>query len=531
MTPSRSRARRTRAVLLSAALWLVTAVGPPPDAGASLPLVDCGGDLHRTVASVGEEPETLVIDGPCRIRSDIRFPASMKVKFLEGGHLLYGHHSVVFEGPLEAGGGRIFAGEGGLEIRANPQVRLEWFGVSPDATAEANSRRVAQALKAPPPGNGCRVTLERPGVYSLAAPFEVTRGNLVLEFGPDVIFRMARKSDGLYVHGNSATDRIADVTVRNFVLDGAGRSICGILAMYCDRLVLDGCRTWDNGSDGIFVGGIGVDTSWDGRVLNCEVSNSGAFGIIAVGTHRLEVAGCRVTECRRVRHCASAIQMKNSVDFDLHDNIVVGGEHGINIRCSSNGSDTTGVCRNNETRNALKVGIYVHHDTLDGKSGELRDILLTGNRISDPGWLLISVSASEEHRIANLEVRDNLGARAGTNGAYFGNIRNMKWANNRLLSVAGRGVVLFDVQDSVFSDGFVQRSDGQAYPVLRIRKSVRNGFRNLTLVQPNPSAPCVVEESGSDANLFQSVQTVGCGPEKRMVLQGAESRELEAAHP
>ncbi len=520
-------------IVSRAAIWalMLVSMAFASEALAAVSIGSLGDDFNLAISSLGATRETLWIDQPCRVVADVQIPESITVKVLSGGTIHQGHHTVIFNGLLEAENYRIFTGEGRLKILNNPEVRLEWFGVDSTEAAATNSRRLAQGLNALPDRGGCKVTLDRPGNYFIDTSLEVTTGNRVLQFGPEVMFTMTRKKDGLLIHGNNAQNRISDIVVKNFVLNGSGNSICGINVMYCDRLILENCRVWNNSFDGIYFGGIGVDTSWDCKIINCEISNSGVFGIIAVGTHNLEVAGCKVYQCTNKRGCASAIQIKNSINFNVHHNFTDGGEHGINIRCSSKGSDTTGICENNESRNAVKAGVYIHHDTIDGGAGELHDVVIRSNRIYNTGWMFLSVSAAADHMATDILVTGNIGQSAGSNGMNFTNARSVTCRDNQMSGIHGRGLVLVNVVSSTFSGGHIKRSKNTSYPVVIIRNGRHNAFTDLTLSQSFSLQPCILEEDGSDFNVFTGNKIIGCDSNQMFRLAGKNSRFSSAPVP
>ncbi|PKN64684.1 MAG: hypothetical protein CVU57_13945 [Deltaproteobacteria bacterium HGW-Deltaproteobacteria-15] len=485
-----------------------------------------GNDFNSAVSEIGGAPTVLQVDRPCMSDRNVFVPDTLKVVVLKNGFIDHGPNTLIFNGPLEAGEGRIFHGTGPVQINRNPIIRLEWFGVEPSKSAEENGEAFKKGMNSIPGPGGCKVTLNRKGNYHTAATLELTVGNVDIEFGPGVAFTVHGRN-GLYIHGKDAGNRIADISVKNFLMDGMGKTHHGILAMYSDRLILEGCRTWNNGADGIFIGGNGVNTSWDCKIVDCEVGESRAFGIIAVGTHNLEVTGCKVTGCRERRKCASAIQMKNSVNFNVHHNTTDGGEHGINIRCSSKGSDTTGICADNVCRNPVKVGLYCHQDKGDGLTGELHDLIIANNRVYDAGWNLLSVSAADGHWVSDIEVTGNTGHGSGSNGMSFSNVRRMKWSRNISRKITGRGAFLDRVEDSTFSVGTIERTPQIAYPVLHIRRSRNNLLNELTLTQTTPSQPCVVEEEGSDRNVFSSIELSGCGNQEAAKLKGPNSRVMD----
>ncbi|RJR42045.1 MAG: right-handed parallel beta-helix repeat-containing protein [Desulfobacteraceae bacterium] len=456
-------------------------------------IAEYGNDLDSAVSEIGSIPKVLRIDRPCIADREVVVPQTLKVVLTKTGLIEHGSNRLTFNGQLQAEEGRIFQGTGPVRINSSPLIRMEWFGIDPSKSAGENGEAIKRAMNSIPAHGGCKVVLNNRGNYHTAEALELTAGNVALGFGEGVSFTVHARN-GLYIHGKDASSRIADITVKNFIMDGMGKTQHGILAMYCDRVVLERCGAWNNGADGIFIGGNGVNTSWDSKIVDCEVGGFRAFGIIAVGTHNLEVSGCRVTGCREARKCASAIQMKNSMNFNVHHNFTEGGEHGINIRCSSKGTDTTGICSENECRNAVKVGIYCHQDKGDGLTGELHDLIITKNRIHDAGWSLLSISAADGHWVSDIEVSENTGHGSGSHGMAFCNVKRMKWSRNSAKDITGKGAMLDGVEESTFESGVLERSAQISYPVFHLRKSQRNSITKLVLIQSTPSHPFIVEE-------------------------------------
>jgi len=217
-------------------------------------IAEYGNDFSSAVSAIGGAPAVLQIDRPCTAGRNVSVPDTLKVSVLENGFIEHGPNALIFNGPLEAGEGRIFNGTGPVKINRNPVIRLEWFGLDPSKSASENGVAIKKAMSSIPEHGGCKVMLNRKGNYHTGATLELTVGNVHIEFGPGVAFTVHGRN-GLYIHGKDAGNRIADISVKNFVMDGMGKTHHGILAMYSDRLTLEGCRTWNNGADGIFIGG------------------------------------------------------------------------------------------------------------------------------------------------------------------------------------------------------------------------------------------------------------------------------------
>jgi hypothetical protein len=129
--------------------------------------------------------------------------------------------------------------------------------------------------------------------------------------------------------------------------------------------------------------------------------------------------------------------------------------------------------------------------------------------------------------VSDIEVTGNTGHGSGSNGMSFSNVRRMKWSRNISRKITGRGAFLDRVEDSTFSVGTIERTPQIAYPVLHIRRSRNNLLNELTLTQTTPSQPCVVEEEGSDRNVFSSIELSGCGNQEAAKLKGPNSRVMD----
>lgn len=457
-----------------------------------------------------DEYTLLVIDKPCFVRKDVVVPSMVEVAVEEYGLVHHESNSMVFHGPLSAGERQVFSGAGVVELLRNEVILLEWFGVAPSRGAAFNSSRFERGFQSISSRGGGKVVLGTPGVYHLNEELSLAVSGVDLVFGTGVVLKTEARN-GLRISGQDTAHRVSDIRVANLVLDGCGKTQHGILAIYCDRVVLEHCRIINSGADGIYIGGIGVNTSSDCKISHCTVENSGAFGIIAVGTHNLEVSGCTVNECKESRRCASAIQVKNSTNFLLSGNSTNGGEHGINIRCSAKGSDTSGICKDNVCRNPLKVGIYCHHETDGGSTGELRDLIIINNNIYNVGWFFISVSAEKGHWASDVKIKNNRGKNAGTNGMSLKNVKRVIWKDNEMIGINVRGMVLNNVYKSSFTGGLIERDGMVMEPVIKVVDSNENVFEQITLIQPDSNYPCIMEDRGSDRNLYLKSDASICG--------------------
>jgi len=293
-------------------------------------------------------------------------------------------------------------------------------------------------------------------------------------------------------------------------------------------VILEDCEAGAFTSDGIALGGWGVDLGYGNRIFNCRGSSNGVFGIIAIGQHDLEIAGCHFQQSGD-----SDYDLKNCASFNFHGNISsTPREHGVNVRCSSNGSDVSGRIADNWVEGAGKVSFYIHHDTHHGLTGELYDIIVAGNQSHSPGWSDYSIQGSTGHPLAGLTFADNMGSGAGSHGVSMAYVEAATVSGNDIDGPRGEGVILSGVWNSTFYDNTVAwpGAGGRIRSCFDIQDakdgltfSIFNTFERNNLYKGAHTGFGFLEESNSDHNVFTANTFYGFNPLNSHRLLGPHS--------
>lgn len=356
--------------------------------------------LRSANSYIESEEVTLTIQGSHTITYDETLTSNIALDFSKSGSLnITAGNTLTIHSPsnITATSKWIFTNTGTVEFTAEGIIPLEWYGMSPDATAANNSLYGNKALDNLPPGS--TVTYNLNGETELTDYLELYNvSNVTFKFGSGVIFKGTAANYLLFVHGVNRTDRLDNIRLSGGTFDGDSTSTNGIVFQYMDNSIIEDTETNDFTSNGIsWLGETGVTapTEYNNKIINCRGSDNGAFGITVGKQQTIEIASCDFRNSGD-----SDYNIKNCADFNIHDSKSYGStEQGINIRHSKQGQDVYGKVINNEVSTTGKVGIYIHGDDNDSVAygdvtSVIRDILVEENRVHNTTWSCLTIFTS-----------------------------------------------------------------------------------------------------------------------------------------
>jgi len=119
------------------------------------------------------------------VDSDLVIPAHIALWVPSGAQLSVAPGKTLsIEGPIMAGGYRIFSGDGSIQIRSE-HVNMKWFGADPLEPPANNTNYFNRAIRALPSAGGT-IFLDDIGLYRIGPPLEFTTGNTSIRFAKGV---------------------------------------------------------------------------------------------------------------------------------------------------------------------------------------------------------------------------------------------------------------------------------------------------------------------------------------------------------
>ena len=425
------------------------------------------GRLKDAVDTLSSLPVDLVIDADDNIAADTTVPTTMKLYFPKGNILTVAStKTLTIYSPaniIAAPSQQIFTGTGAVEFSSSDGdgIHFGWFGFSSSETAANNVTYGQKAIDAlPSTGGSLRMDTLPLGTYQINNYLEITTSNTELVGRAGITLQGTAATYLLYAHGTDAATRINGVrlTGNGMVLDGNSTASVGIVAQYLDDSLIEGWQTDDFTVDGISVDGSGGGVyGYRNKVIRCSGSGNGTFGIIVAGYTDVEVAHNNYRTSGN-----SDYDIKNCFNFNVHDNeSSTSTQYGINVRCSSHGTDVTGRIVNNKVQDATRGSFYIHNDDGDASTGSMYDIVVANNISVNPGWSDYTIASITGEPITNLTFTGNMGRSAGTHSFSIDYASLVTVSGNILDDPDDRCLLLKGVQYGSFT-GNVLRNPGKS---------------------------------------------------------------------
>ena len=375
--------------------------------------------IHAAILAIGATPTELFLDDDITLTAHETIPATLKLRVISPANVItLGAFNLTINGPFEAPVCQVFAQAGAGVVTFGTgvvkKVYPEWWGAVGDGVAD-DTAEIQDAIDSLISGGTVR--FNETATYKITSSIEGKISGLVLQGNGAKLIKCSDDIHGVNIYGTSVA-HISDVRIENLIVDGdnRGTSGSGIVIQYSDHSVISGCYSYDNPANGIYVGGTGVNLGTGNRVEGNWSYNNGAFGIIMIGQNDPICQGNWI-DGNSFAGANDGIQIKNSTGFNVIGNRIKNTtESGINIRCSSNGSDVYGSLLGNIVEDATENSYYIHHDSANASTGEIAGIAVTGNQSFDPGWSDYAMAGESGHPIKEFTFTGNTGTGAASHG-------------------------------------------------------------------------------------------------------------------
>lgn len=269
-----------------------------------LSLSDLGG-INSAVTTMGATQCEILVDFADALTANATVPATMALKFMNGGSITTTGYTLTINGTMDAGLYQVFVGTGTVSFgpASVTMVYPEWWGAKADDSTACSTAIQAAVDSFPAAVNfssnaiGGTVRLSN-GRYRIATKITIKRGITIIGSGPESSHIMAYTADGAFYYSDTGNSRQDKLVFRDFGIiqdsgttptSGAGIQLLEGTAksqtLIADNVYINGTYDGINAQALVASQITGVRTSYavrngirlDGTVANTSVNISNTY--------------------------------------------------------------------------------------------------------------------------------------------------------------------------------------------------------------------------------------------------------------